>query len=224
LGGVLHEETCDQQERDAAKAGGDIVKASPKGLFRLTHAKDHLAGDRVEVFISRREKWARQILEQANIELPPAGKERAAAQARPFADAVHQALETIHFARRLRHSLGIAKQKGVETGFQAIWATELAFQLCIASTSGEFITIEPAIKFGMDRLSDLAVARQVTNATRRAERLREWGKWQSEANEVWTRRPTLKKNATAGLVKKNLALAETVDLIARRIKKPGKAG
>jgi hypothetical protein len=200
------------------------LKTSPKGLVRLKPADQQSVKDRVEAFIGQREEWAKQILAKENIHSPPASKARALAQLRPHVDVVHQALETIWFAHRLRHSLGIAQQKGYEIGFQAIWASELVFQLCIASAVGAIVEKEPAIKHGINRLDDLAASRAATNASRRAERLPEWHQWQNEANRIWSGRPPLSKTAVARMVKKNLGSAKSIDTISRRIKKLRKAG
>jgi hypothetical protein len=225
MGKVLWAAAKHQQQCDALNSGDRRLKTSPKGLVRLNPAKNQQsANSRVEAFICQREEWAKQILLKEKIEAPPVGKARVLAQLRPQADAVHQALETIHFAERLRHSLGIAQQKGLEIGFQATWAAELVFQLCIASAMGEIVAREQAINFGVSRLDDLATSRNTTNAARRAARLPEWREWQNEANKIWAGRPSLSKNAVAGRVRKILGSEDSIDTISRRIKKPRKAG
>jgi hypothetical protein len=125
-----------------------LVKVSPRGLFKLQSADDREGvAARVERHVADGEAWAKHVLDAAGINVEPS-KAIDLAEKRPQVDAVHQALVVIHQARRLRTALSIARSKGSETGFQALWAADRMAQFLYAGTMGALVEIEPIIDSG----------------------------------------------------------------------------
>lgn len=85
-------------------------------------------------------------------------------------------------------------------------------------------TIDPSYTSGLKLRETLADTAGRWNSQQRQDRAAEHAKWQSEASGLWLKHPEWSKSCCAMAVKKHLGLAETADIISRRIKKPRKAG
>jgi hypothetical protein len=57
------------------------------------------------------------------------------------------------------------------------------------------------------------------NLDRDIKRAAEWARWQAGADAIWARSPSLSVKRVAELVKQNLGLADSVDIIRKRVKK-----
>jgi hypothetical protein len=68
-----------------------------------------------------------------------------------------------------------------------------------------------------------AKRRDEANDRRRMRAEGQWAQWNRAATQVWARHPDWKKLAVARQVKLDLALAESVETIRKRLKKSGEA-
>ncbi len=77
---------------------------------------------------------------------------------------------------------------------------------------------------GTQNAQNLRESSSAANTARRKERSREWILWNAEATQIWTRNPSLSRQAVAQQVKVKLRLHERVRTIAKKLNKPGTAG
>jgi hypothetical protein len=77
---------------------------------------------------------------------------------------------------------------------------------------------------GTRNAQNLRGSSSAANTARRKERSREWILWNAEASQIWTRNPSLSRQAVAQQVKVKLRLHERVRTIAKKLNKPGTAG
>lgn len=82
---------------------------------------------------------------------------------------------------------------------------------------------EPTWKTGKKQRQSLTDLRETHNRNLHLERKSEWDRWNAAAAEIWKRHPLWKVQPVAKQVKKDLALADSVETIRRRLKKTGKA-
>jgi hypothetical protein len=81
-----------------------------------------------------------------------------------------------------------------------------------------------ALNTGIKQRAILAETRNRANSERHKERAREWARWQTAADPYWKDHPEASNNEVAGYVIEELRLKDEVDTVARRLKKPRKAG
>jgi hypothetical protein len=94
-------------------------------------------------------------------------------------------------------------------------ATEL-HQLTIADNERPIFT-------GTRNARNLREKSASANLARKKARERIWSQWNIKAAGIWKRRPELSKRDVARLIKSDLQLADEIDTIAKRLKKPRKA-
>jgi hypothetical protein len=83
---------------------------------------------------------------------------------------------------------------------------------------------ERPIFTGTRNAQNLRESSGLANTARRSERSREWAGWNAKAAQIWERHPKLSRQAVAQQIKIKLNLDERDRTIAKRLKKPGKAG
>jgi hypothetical protein len=62
-----------------------------------------------------------------------------------------------------------------------------------------------------------------SNQQRQQDREKEHQRWNAKAAPIWKRSPDLSKSRVAAMVKRQLSLADKIDTIKRKLKKPGMA-
>jgi hypothetical protein len=93
-----------------------------------------------------------------------------------------------------------------------------------AGTAAEEVVIKyiPDAELGAARREQLTRFGKLRGADIHAERKIEHEEWNQAAAVVWLKDPTLKKVTVAGIIKRDLKLAEGISAIRHVIKKPGK--
>ena len=195
---------------------GTVEKHSPRGLIRVRSRSFRLKPPKTlkltAKFVARNLAAVRKVASAAIVTEKKDPSEQA--DRAYFAKCMLQNLVDLD---RFWHELG-RDNPAVLYMVQAALALSRDYHLLTV------VENELEISAAKKMLPALQETRQAANATRHADRAREWAKWNRAAQPIWGRSPKLSAQAVARQIREKLRLAEDERTIAKRLKKPGTAG